>query len=87
MLTHNDVVVYRCYTNDDIDHPETFVFTTNRLGTDAVHPDAFDVRDLTMLRTAHRMRAYPHRAEEMVSEALVEAIEKGVIPFSEEDQA
>lgn len=81
VLTHKNIVVYRCYTHSDVDQPEDFVFSTNRLGTDSSHPDAFDIRAATQLRAVHRMRAYPDKALEMISEALVEAIEAGLIPI------
>ena len=80
VVSHNGVSVWRCYVNDDIDQPEDFVFTTNVLGTDSGHPDAFDIRHATHLRAVHRMRAYPDQAKETVSEALIEAIEAGLIP-------
>lgn len=81
VLTHKEVTVYRCYRDDDVDQPEQFVFSTNALGTDTGHPDAFDIRHATQLRAVHRMRAYPDRAETFVVEALTEAIEAGFIPI------
>jgi len=79
VLTHKGVTIYRAYTDDDVDQPEPFVFTTNLLGTDSHHPDAFDIRDIEKLRAVHQMRAYPDRAGSFVQDALVEAVEAGLI--------
>jgi hypothetical protein len=82
VLTHQGVSVYRCYNNDDIEDPDPFVFSTNKLGTDTTCPDAFDIRDCQHLAAVHQMRAYPTRAAEFVSAALIEAIETKLIPLN-----
>lgn len=79
IVTHKGVSVWRCYADDDFDYPEDYVFTTNPLGTDSEHPDSFDVRDL-QVPSVLALRAYPDRAPELVSKAMIEAIEAGLIP-------
>ena len=46
VLEHQGVKVYRCYQDDDFDHPETFYFTLNPRNTDSSSADSFDVRPL-----------------------------------------
>lgn len=46
-IEYKGITIYRCYIDDDIEQPETFIFSTNEKITDstAVHPAIFDIRE------------------------------------------